>query len=67
LFIDVTVANVITPNVKGKKGTGSKAQSREVTRATKNKALCRVLGMSSLPVNFESQELAEQQFLEHFE
>ena len=44
-----------------------KAQSREVPKATKYQELCHTGGMFFLSVVFESQDLAGQRYLEHFD
>jgi hypothetical protein len=70
MLLDVTVSNVVTPDVTNKIGkplTGVKAKSREVEKAKKYQEVCRAMGQSFLPVVFESQGLAGGQFLLHFD
>ena len=70
LLIDLTVSNVITPDLKNKIGkptTGGKALSREVSKASKYQDTCHKIGQSFLPIVFESQGLAGNMFLQHFD
>ena len=70
LFIDVTVSNVITPDLKNKIGkptTVIKALSREVSKASKYQDSCHKMGQSFLPIVFEFQGLTGNMFLQHFD
>jgi hypothetical protein len=71
LLIDVTVSNVITPDLKyeiGKPTPGVKALSREVSKSAKYQEVCHKMGQSFLPIVFESQGLAEEiSILQHFD
>ena len=70
MLLDVSVSNVITPNVATKLGeplTGVKAKSREVEKSMKYQEVCRSMGLSFLPVVFESQGLSVGHFLLHFD
>ena len=70
LLIDVTVSNLITPDLKNKVGKptpGVKALSREVSKAAKYQDTCHNMGQSFLPIVFESQGLAGKMFLQHFD
>jgi hypothetical protein len=68
--MDVTVTNIITLDIKDKRGkcsTGVKAPSREVSKFAKYQDLCHVVGIPFLSILFETQCLTGQRFLEHFD
>ena len=70
MLLDVTVSNVITPDVTTKLGkplTGVKAKRREVSQTMKYQEVCRSMGQSFLFIVIESQGLAGANFLWHFD
>ena len=69
LVIDVTISNVITPDLKDKKGKplpGVVTKEREIFKCKKYQEACLAVGQSFLPVAFESQGRAGERFLEYF-